>query len=162
MSLLEGLTADSPVPGKKEIPVSRVGVVETIYHIQVNEQPTSVETRYGRILKTDEQPFTRRFKVGPEWIPLPSGWLAEASLLLLSNEGAAEPVRGNPTPEQAAQAAAMVVDVAFNPCVEKLDSVPALLIPPGESMRVIPADLKTIRLRCLTGLVKCVLTLFPM
>lgn len=130
-----------------------VTVVESVYHQVPGEQPTQpVESRYSSELATDEQPFIRKFKVGSEWKALETGWLNDCSMLVLKNEAPHWTVQ--PTDEERLEAALKVVEMG---CGGKALAE----LPPGESLRFRPADICSLRVRCIAGAANCVLCLFP-
>jgi hypothetical protein len=141
--------------------VVRLGVVETVYLQRPGGQPVSVESRFSRRLLSDEQPYLRQFKVGPEWTLLDRGWLTECSCLVLSNEeGRFHQVQPTPEERDAALRKVVEVGVCFNDDMRDLIYRFAV-VRPLESGRFEPADLAAIRIRCLDGPAKVSLTLFP-
>lgn len=151
------ITATSPA----RRPRPRVVVREMIAFQEPQKGPQATTVTFVRHLESDEQPFRREMKsVGTEWVPLQTGWLQRASLLLLSVE------KGSPTVELGL----LVADVeppggsrtAWSPPrrAEPL-IVRFAAIPGGESSRFTPADLQALRIRCLLGGAKCVLLLYP-
>ena len=147
-------TLTSHQPQKKI--ADRVTVVETIYHQVQGEQPTTIESRYSRNLKTDEQLYQRRFTVTEDWVLLDLGWAGNnISLLHISNEEGKFPHK-IPTPEEIEEVARRVIEVSYAPT-----SGMGWSIPPGESIRGIPTRVESLFLRCVCGKAKCVLTLVP-
>lgn len=134
---------------------NRLTVVETAYHQIVGERPSQVERRFTRELAGGEQLWERRLRVVPEWQPIDLGWIERPGLLILANEeGRWDQV--NPTPAERAEAAAKVLEVAFVRGPLRQDdsySLPSadLLILPGESNRIHPADDVTVCVRCTAG-----------
>lgn len=137
----------------------RITVVETVYHQAPGQQPTSVECRHTKSLDSDEQPYTRRVKVGQEWQALDCGWLEEASLLVLSN--AKEQFAVNPTDEQRQEAEARVVEVGIAAEDDDTRITPLFLIAPGDTFRGQPLGVKAIKLRCRKGEATVTINLFP-
>jgi|SRR5580692_6621507 hypothetical protein len=122
--------------------MARLVVVEQVYH-QDGCESASVEPSYSEELTTDEQRFSRRMTVGGAAVPLETGWLTECSLLVLWNRtGRGRPVI--PTAKQVETDKAAVVEVRFG------GGDPALLSV-GESLRVRPAELSGVSLRCRLG-----------
>lgn len=140
----------------------RLVVVETVYHAPINgkERTESLESRWSRVLDTDEPAFHRpRLPVGPDWSPLDGGWLQHGSQLVIQN--AVQAPSRIPTPAQAAELAGLVVEVylgaggANNPQAD-------ILIPPGESARVYPArPINQIQLRCPRGKTSATVLIVP-
>ena len=121
---------------------SRLVVVENIYHQESGRQPTSVESNYTRFLKTDEEVYRRRMKVGENWMSIESGWIEKPGMIILKNE---EVYRGavNPTPDEIKEVQKKIVEVSSSTLPDC-----SWFILPGENMRGIPKDLSNIRLRC--------------
>jgi hypothetical protein len=72
------------VRGSVNNAISRVVVVETIYHQRANNNPISVETRYNRIT-SEEQPFVRSSKInGVSFFT--KGWIDRTSIIYLKND----------------------------------------------------------------------------
>lgn len=147
---------------------AHITVVESVIHQTPGEQPTMTESRFTRWLETTEQPFLRKFAVGPAWQKLEIGWLPKAGMLVLAN--LPERYLRMPTDERKQEDAAKVVEVAFQAAdAGKRDMhsppkpvlIAAIVVPPGESCRFAPADAATILVRCQSGEVKCALTLLP-
>lgn len=161
-------------------PPARVVVKPTVYHQLTNQQPTQAQLPTAeRQLNTDEQPWLRDFKATPEWQPLKGCWFIEedkpASLVVLANrEGRF--TQKTPTPEEREHAAGLVVEVALAPPVniaEVRDGFscetddftapphPPLLLVPGGLLVLEPSDLKGIHLRCLKGIAKVTVCVYP-
>ena len=170
---------DAPPKEKAEgaaAPRARIVVTDTVYFQPAGDSPTSAQSQFVRFLESDEQPYLRKIKVGELWKSLDAGWLADigCSMLLLANDK--ERFETNPTDEARDAADAKVIEVAFVDDVPDAESKkrtmhsapvadagpkPRLLIHPGESMRVIPAEVKTVRLRCRRGECSVTINLFP-
>ncbi len=149
---------------------ARLTCVDLVYHQILPEQPISVEARFARELKTDEERFSRKQKLTEDWVPLETGWVKKASMLVLKN--LPEERQTIPTPAEKAEAESHVVEVGIKVMLSQIPSlrdmvadgfngVPAFLIapmpeiPPGESCRFRPMDLGAIMVRCRKG--ECVL-----
>ena len=130
-------------------------VVEITYHQVWGEEPTLVESKFERRLKTSEQPYTRRVRVSEEWRPLELGWLSDMPLSLLivqSREGVA--LRAHLSEEEQADLAARIIEVAY-------EGSPGWCIPPGESMRGCPSTPENLLLRCRHGEASAIIYAFP-
>lgn len=129
----------------------RILVVESVYFQPANASPVGVESRFGRELISDDEPYERRQPVGREWAALDSGWLKDSAMAVLSNPA---PVwQRIPTPEQLAEAMAKVVEVIFlrpaeHPNCYNMAPPSGVVIPPGESARLRPSSLGSTWLRC--------------
>lgn len=143
-------TAPVPMPT-----TGRLTVIEKVYHQLPGEQPTATEHQFVRQLRSDEQPFSRKFKVPREWKPLDLGWIECAGMLTIRNEEGRHPVV-IPTHEQRADIDLRVIEVAFDEGAE-----PALVVLPGESCRFHPARLRDVRVRCLHGMATATIHLNP-
>lgn len=137
---------------------SRITVVEQVYFQQDGQQPVTAESRFGRQLASDEQPYVRRYRVGPEWRPLDCGWVADAAqLVLLNDEGRTGP--RNVTDERRAELDRMVVEVSFASDAGTPEC--HALVRPRESARVEPRQLKNVMVRCVAGKCWVVVRVFP-
>lgn len=135
---------------------SRIGVVESIIHQTLPDQPTDTVSRYTRELATHEQPWKRKVTVTEEWQTLDIGWITSCSLLHIENtEGTVPTVV--PTPVERIVLEAKVVQLAFLDC----DDSQVWLIPPRESFRGCPLRPGKLRVRCQKGAAECMLTVFP-
>lgn len=157
---MERPTSSSPQPSLLTAPIkaARLTVVDVVYHQGLGDQPTSVESRFGRWLNTDEQPYHRKIKVTTDWMPLDLGWLGtQISMLVLMNEEGRH-FQVYPTPKERALIEERIVEIG----IEVHDHVEECwLIPPGESIRAQPVAPDRLRVRCRRGEARCVLTLFP-
>jgi hypothetical protein len=127
--------------------------------IRGGEQATW-ESRFGRMLVTEEQPFVRKSKIGLEWQPLETGWVKDCACILLINE---EGKLGHvyPTEEEKREVAERIIELGT---VNGTDdsAVADWEIPPGESFRGSPAlDLRLLRIRCRQGEARYTLVLVP-
>lgn len=129
-------------------------VVEHVYHQPAGEQPTGIETRFSRHLKTQEQPYCRRLLIGEDWVALDHGWVNEASHMVVQNmEGRFTQV--NPTDEQCKEVAARVIELGYQ------NAKGYWLIGPGESLRGQPNVLDGLMLRCQQGKAQVTINVFP-
>lgn len=137
---------------------SRLVVVETTYFQPESGSPYAVEARYGRVLSSDEQMFTKTCKVGQEWIPAPSGWLeGQVGLLVISNEEG-KSRQTYPTEKEVAATQEKVLEIGFD--TGNYVQVFGQILP-GEDMRLHPVNMQALRLRCRKGEVKSVVSVFP-
>lgn len=136
--------------------IARFGVTETVYYQSSDSgQPIAAVSRFGGPLVTDEQPFVRKFKVGPEWMPLPIGWIKSASQLVLSND--LDPPTVIPTEEERAKADARIIEVAVGSPADFIFAC----VRPGHSCRFEPVDLADLLVRCPAGETRATVTLIP-
>lgn len=154
---MERREADPPGPSPRTH--ARLSVVETVYHQAVGEPARAVPSRFSRWLRsTEEESFQRSVRVGEDWTPVEASWVVEASHLMLENrEGRA--LVAVPTDRERAETEARVVEMGV--LAEGGGVVPFLRVPPGESCRFTPAELSRLRVRCLHGRARCLLTVVP-
>lgn len=81
------MTSENRPPLLTPAPKCRITIVENVNHEHPDFDPTSVEYKNVSYLETDEQPYSRRTKLGPRWIRLDTGWLEDASEVCLENVG---------------------------------------------------------------------------
>lgn len=143
---------------------ARMTVVEHVYYQSEEHDPVVGDSAFFRELKSEDQPFARKHKVGQSWSPLSSdGWVLDASMVVLTNE--LPQYSRNPTKEQKARDEAKVIEVAvYSGEARTMHSGPPILfavVLPGESLRFQPADLNQIYIRCPNGEVSYSVKLFP-
>jgi hypothetical protein len=116
--------------------------------------------RFSRDLSSDEQPYERRTVVGESWTAVDCGWIDRCGMLMLRNEEGHFSV--NPTPEQRAEVMRRVVEITFGTVLTTgVPSRECLLIPPKETCRFYPSDVKSLHLRCRAGKAQITLYLLP-
>ncbi len=137
---------------------ARVGVVETVYHQLPREQPTSVESRYFRELDSIEQSYVRSLVATEEWMPLVPEpcWVTEPSMMIVKNLEGMKTFMVYPTEKQKREALAKVLEIGFRDGLME----PNLVIATGESMRVQPANQRTMFIRSRSGEARFSLYLF--
>jgi hypothetical protein len=145
--------ADKLVPAQER---ARLNVIECVYFQSPLHEPTCIETRHGRFLDTEEQPYSRRMLVGEEWTPVDTGWIGEECGLLVVRNHELRRVR-IPTRDEQAEDATRVVEVNF----EGLPDAYSWLVLNGESMRGLPRSTKGLKVRCRHGSTAITVTLFP-
>lgn len=152
---------DEPQP-KAVAPPARLVVIETVYHQAHGQEPTSSLTKYVRFLGTDEEPYRKRFDVGPEWVQLPKTWIeGTPSCLVIKNEGL-PPAEVRETPAEKAVRAAVVIELGIAVSCHGAGYVAQVAtIRPGESARFEPASVPSLRVRCANGPVKAHVVLTP-
>lgn len=136
-------------------PKDRLTVVETVYHRPFGQDPTAVETGFTRELKTAEQVYTRRLTATEDWQSLDCGWLESCSSLSIENL-AGKNLQVVPSEEERAEIAKQVIEI----CPLGWDGFPWLVYP-GESMRACPSMVTALRIRCLSGKAKFIVSLVP-
>lgn len=143
---------ETPVPTR-----ARITVVDTVYHQATGADPTCVESRFNRELLTDELPYSRQMKLEEHWKPLDHGWMSAAGMLFVRNEEGrfAQVV---PTAVERGESLRKVVEVGIE---TSAGVIPIASVPPGESCRFVPMDVRILRLRTRHKMAKVTLTLFP-
>jgi len=118
----------------------RLTISEQIYirHLE-GEGPTVFTHRYNTPLSSEEQPYSRRYKIGTVWEDLSVGWITDAKYLWIENHGAGK-LQRQPTLSEAEKRANRIVEISFR-------EDPDLFVYPGESIRVSPSNLTSIQLR---------------
>lgn len=108
----------------------RLTVVLKVHYEHKGEKPVGVECSFSDFCAADEEPYTRRFKVGGYqvgWKPLDLSYLqGKAGYVLIQNlEGQAHDTL--PTEEEVVELAKRVIQVRFGDAI----GVSCLDIPPG-------------------------------
>lgn len=156
MSTVMTAAPAAPVPAPIK---SRLTVVETVYHQNGTDQPTSAYSSFCRTLVSqDEQPFAKQVKVTEDWRPLDLGWIEQAGMVVIRNESGVFKIV-IPTDSEREVEMRKVVEVGF--CTGSYEITPSVLIPPTESARFYPYELSQLRIRCRSGMAKCTVHLFP-
>lgn len=120
-SILDKLRPTLVKPSNSQ--VDHFGVLETVYYRSPNMSPIGFETKYTRIVETDEQPYDRIIKTikDDRWTRLNTGWLEDnVSQLVIQNTCSEGPK--------------ILVGVSSD---DGLSIVPFTIIPPKESIRII-------------------------
>lgn len=146
---------------------SRITVVETVFFEDgQGGKPVSGESRWSKLLDSDEQPFVRRMKVSEHWKPLEVGWLSACSMLCITNVRARRAF--TPTEEDKESEALKVVQLGVKAAVETFQpynvgvaGTPFANIGPGESLRMPAINLSELVIRTLHGEATVLVTIFP-
>lgn len=157
---------DLPPPDPKPAP-ARLTILSTVYHQPPEGNPACTESRTSRDLLSDEQPYERHTRVGPEWTPLNTEWVRDPGFLAIRNDGTG--FRVNPTLTQREEAAAKVVEIGLRvnstgcslcpPCGPYL--VPFARLRPGESLAFDPVDAANVVIRCMSGTTPVTICAYP-
>jgi hypothetical protein len=133
----------------------RLHVTEVLYHLVPGQEPVALPRRVNRSLGSGEQAFgPRRLTVGESWERLDCGWVERCAMLSIGNEE--DRLARRPSPEQAAALAGRVVEVGQGESFAVTN-----VVPPGESVRLIPPNLKDVWLRCRQGKAAVVVLAVP-
>jgi hypothetical protein len=127
----------------------RLLVVSTVYHQQQGQSAKSVVANFGRYLQGTEDMLQRRIVVREVPVSLPTGWITDASLLVVQNLEGTD-LQTIPTEEQKKQRAKRVVELNG-----------MWLIHPGETFQGCPAQLSELILRCCSEHALVSITLIP-
>lgn len=79
-------TQTTSIPIREDNPKSRLTVVQTVSFLQEGAEPVVADSRWGEWLKTDEQPYVRRLKIGPKFQKVDTGWVKNIARLVIANE----------------------------------------------------------------------------
>jgi hypothetical protein len=143
------------------LPMGHLTVVEMVYHQLKSGQPVVSESRFGRPLKTDEQPYRRTFRLDEQWIVAYTGWVDCPAMILIANE-TGKGLTTTPSQEMRDELSRKVIEVGVSVCSMIEDTVvPIFKILPGESFRGQPSEIGSLRLRCAHGETKCTITAIP-
>ena len=144
-------------------------VVEQIYHQPAGEEPTAYHHSFVRKLTVQEQPYSRKIKVGEGWQPLDLGWFADkpdavGMVQVVNNEGRF--TQTQPTDEERVAAAAKVICLVSRVIDAGIGGMLAedsfcWLIRPGESFRGSSTDATRIWIRCQFGVAQATVNVFP-
>jgi len=131
-------------------------VVDNVYHQVPDGPPSTVggdASRFSRELDSDEQVYERHKVAKNEWEPLDCGWIDKCGMLVVRNDEGHFAV--NPTEEQRKEVYRRIVEVSFDGVKSRIQ------VPPQETCRFYPTDVKSIFLRCREGNARYTLCLVP-
>lgn len=137
------MSPDGKLPGK-------LVVVENVYHIRHDTEPTAVESRYSRWLGSYGPAHSDEFEATDEWQPVQSGRVKECGLMTIENLAGAD-LQVVPTPEERARIATLVLEVGFIPIGGRelaADDRGEIIVLPGETARFQAAPHARVYLRC--------------
>lgn len=154
------LVLDAPVLMPINSEKGTLTVVERVYHQLDSDQPTSVETSFTQRVMSDEQPYSRRMKVGEEWVPIGKGWLEECAMLVLRNDP--ESRFTIPSDEEKAADAVKVIEVGTDIGTHgPFHVIRWAYLSPEKSLRIAPSDIDKIMVRCQAGIGRLLVSAFP-
>lgn len=138
---------------------ARISVVEIVYYQGGSEDPVSYDKRWDKWLASDEQPYQRKLTAPPSWTPLDYGWIESASVLMLENvEGRDRTIIPSKEELELVESKIVVVGMAYG---QNDEVVPCWQLSPGETLRARPVELTSLRIKCLNGTAKCIVTILP-
>lgn len=150
----------------KNLNKARLTVTDVVYYQHPEGAPLSLESRFTRLVEGDDEPYSRRCRVGEQWEPLDSGWIGKVGHLALRNdEGKFTQVI--PTVEQREAAMKKVVELGV--LVQPAPGIPIaidLIVPVatiivGESLRLTPTNFSALRVRSLSGVARLTIIVCP-
>lgn len=151
-----------PLPEPKPLPYAAVlTVVDNTYFTPLDGlDPSQTDSRFEVHVKSEEQPYKRRLKIGEAWQRLESGWVKDAAMLVLANDEGIANLQLVPTEEQAKEIEGKILEVCD---LTPLTTVPygQWLVHPGQSHRGCPADLGRLFVRSRSGITRASLTIYP-
>jgi hypothetical protein len=135
---------------------SRITVVQTVYfESQEGGQPFAHESKFSRLVDTDEQHWFRRMRVGDGWKPLDIGWIKGCSLMVLENAGDAPIILSvrEPDgydcillPEQSLRWEPVALGWIKVKCPEgKKSTLNVVLFPDGKSVKLDPSGMREVK-----------------
>jgi hypothetical protein len=112
----------------------RLNVIEAVHHAAADGQVLTAETRFLRILESDDQPYMRRAKCGSTWEQLDTGWIeGMPSMVVLRNDEGHFNIQ--PTKEQRDEVNSRIIEVG----VGDQTIHPFAYVRPGQSIRLEPS-----------------------
>jgi hypothetical protein len=127
---------------------SRITVVEAVHYAVEGLQTITSDNRYGRWFSSDAQALSLNGAAGTDWSALPWNGSGPARALVLRNEAG---MRGHAQPPDLALEELKVFVIELG--VAASPGQPAAVIAfatlgPGESCRLAPTDVGSLRVRC--------------
>lgn len=117
----------------------RIVVVESVHHIPAQGEAVTVESKFSRECLTKEQPYIRRNQVATqEWSLVDLGWIKTPGMVVLANDEGRH-FQTAPTNEQREELSRKLLLVKLVRDVNQQTCGTWFLVPPGESMRGLPA-----------------------
>lgn len=123
---------------------SRLTVVDIVYHQVVGGQTKQFPGRYFQWLQGHSEAVVRELRIGEEWTELPSLMGDECAMLVIENmEGMF--FDRIPSPDAVAEANERVIEYGYGEGTAQQDIAPRM------GVRLIPRDLRKVKLRCRKG-----------
>src|SRR4051812_22809148 len=117
---------------------TRLVVVESIYHARPDNKTLHLQPGYSKFLTSNEQPYGPRELVArPKWEKINGLWVERASLLVLVNQVKARDLSPQEVEEN-------TIEYTFSK--DPSQDYPCIL-PPEESIRVIPSNVLALQVR---------------
>lgn len=123
--------------------MDRITVVGNVYHTSNENGITDFPMRFGRHLKTNEQPYVRRLNLSEQWVLLDMGWLDACSLVCIENRTVKYDGQTRPTFTKDATG---TVELSYTK-----EEGQSFLIPPGEAYPCVPSDAAKLYIRSRKG-----------
>lgn len=120
---------DSPIA-----PVSKLTVVERVYHRQGNNPPLQIESKFEHVLSVDEPVYFRPgSKVSGDWTEFDFGWLGrENTGTIVIQNITGRYLQRIPTAEQKRELEAKVLEIGIVAPIP----LPFAIIPPKQNLRL--------------------------
>lgn len=122
---------------------ARLTIIEQIYYQMSGSSPILAESRYSRQLELEDQPYSRRIRVGASFAPIDYGWLTKGDVSMVVVKNVEE-----------VDDKTKVLEIAVN-------ETPFACLHPGESIQFRPASQVIINLRSQSGDARALVNLFP-
>ena len=135
----------------------RLTVIEKCYYQVYGESAKALpKSIYTRFLKSSEQEaYQRTYKIGEEWGNLDTGWIEDASMVIIKNlEGTKWTTI--PSEKEREEVAKKVVRISYEASDDK-----HWVLEPGESMRGTPSHVQDLVLRCEKGEARITICIVP-
>lgn len=117
----------------------RVTVVEHVYCETGDGVSTHAPYQFNYQLKSEDQAYIRRKKIGQDWEQVEFGWLTQVSMLVIENVGP-PPTGFNLNEKQKMQVADLVIELSTG-------DITICKIPVGQSVRI-PNPSNQLFIRC--------------
>lgn len=130
----------------------RMTVICKVHHQLPNEQPVSFESKFESWLESDDDPQMRRYKATEEWCQLPlESFIDKPAMVSIENrEGMRTAIK--PTADEQAEIGKKVIEIGFcHPGASSPTHDNRLLIPPGQSIRIILESRDGVLIRSRSG-----------
>lgn len=167
------ITPTSDPSKTPSLPKSQIIVVEMLYHMPLEDQPTCTESRFSRWVMSDEQPYRRVCKVKEDWQGIDIGWLVDSGVGMLhieNTEGISLQTQLTEQEQSNLNNRILEVGIAVSEAQQRQRTMhdPVMLqistfarIPPKESIRFTPLEGATYVIRCRHDTARCIITALP-
>jgi len=142
----------APPSGAIAQDIDRLTCILMVRHEHGGDDPKSIDCRYSALLETKEQMYSRRLKVGQNWVEIETGWVNSPGLLVIQNH----PTKfaTNPTKEQRDEDQKRFLEISY-------DGNKPWLVSPGRFFVAQPSDLAGCKMRCVQGTAEITISAIP-